>query len=88
MPLLANTYALHFSLQYITERFLVRKEEDMQEIEAMAAGLKAWGTWNATHTLQECREACGGKAYLNENRLPDLKADTDILQHLRVTTPF
>lgn len=78
MPLLANTYALHFSLQYITERFLVRKEEDMQEIEAMAAGLKAWGTWNATHTLQECREACGGKGYLSENRIDRLKNDTDI----------
>ncbi len=78
MPLLANAYALHFGLQYVTERFLVRKEEDMQEIEAMAAGLKAWATWNTTHTLQECREACGGKGYLSENRIDRLKNDTDI----------
>lgn len=78
MPLLANAYALHFSLQHVTERFLVRKEGDMQEIEAMAAGLKAWGTWNTTHTLQECREACGGKGYLSENRIDRLKNDTEI----------
>lgn len=78
MPLLANAYALHFSLQHVTERFLVRKEDDMQEIEAMAAGLKAWGTWNTTHTLQECREACGGKGYLSENRIDRLKNDTEI----------
>lgn len=78
MPLLANTYALHFSLQYITNRFLNRKETEMQEIEAIAAGLKAWATWNTTQTLQECREACGGKGYLSENRIDRLKNDTDV----------
>jgi acyl-CoA oxidase len=78
MPLLANTYALHFSLQYLTTRFLNRKEEDMQEIEALAAGLKSFATWNATHTLQECRECCGGKGYLSENRIEVLKNDTDV----------
>ncbi len=78
MPLLANTYALHFSLQYLTNRFLNRKEEDMQEIEALAAGLKSFATWNTTATLQECREACGGKGYLSENRIDALKNDTDI----------
>lgn len=78
MPLLANAYALHFSLQYLTDRFIHRKEEDMQEIEALAAGLKAFATWNTTATLQECRECCGGKGYLSENRIDDLKNDTDI----------
>ncbi len=78
MPLLANAYALHFALQYVTQRYIQRQEEEMQEIEALAAGLKAFATWNTTHTLQECREACGGKGYLSENRLDALKADTDI----------
>jgi len=78
MPLLANTYALHFALQYLTRRFINRKEEDMQEIEALAAGLKSFATWNTTATLQECREACGGKGYLSENRIDALKNDTDI----------
>jgi acyl-CoA oxidase len=78
MPLLANAYALHFSLQYLTERFLNRTEEQMQEIEALAAGMKSFGTWNTTATLQECRECCGGKGYLSENRIGDLKGDSDI----------
>jgi acyl-CoA oxidase len=78
MPLLANAYALHFSLEYLTERFLTRKEEDMQEIEALAAGLKSFATWNTTSTLQECREACGGKGYLSENRIGALKNDSEI----------
>jgi len=78
MPLLANVYALHFSLQYLTNRFINRKEEEMQEIEALAAGLKSFATWNATATLQECRECCGGKGYLSENRIEALKNDTDV----------
>lgn len=78
MPLLANAYALHFSLQYLTDRFLKRTDEDMQEIEALAAGLKSFTTWNTTRTLQECREACGGKGYLSENRIDALKNDSDI----------
>ena len=78
MPLLANAYALHFSLNYLTNRFLTRTEEDMQEIEALAAGLKAFSTWTTTHTLQECRECCGGKGYLAENRISALKNDSEI----------
>lgn len=78
MPKLATTYALHFALRYLTDRFLNRTEDEMQEIEALAAGLKAFATWHTTATLQECREACGGKGYLSENRIDALKNDTDI----------
>lgn len=78
MPLLANAYAMHFSLQYLTDRFIKRTEEEMQEIEALAAGLKAFATWTNTQTLQECRECCGGKGYLSENRIDALKNDSDI----------
>lgn len=78
MPLLANAYALHFALRYLTDRFMKRSQDDIQEIEALAAGLKSWATWNTTQTLQECREACGGKGYMSENRIDDLKNDTDV----------
>ncbi|WKV12170.1 acyl-CoA dehydrogenase [Marivirga harenae] len=78
MPLLAKSYALHFALKYLTNRFLTRTQEEGQEIEALAAGMKAYGTWFTTASLQECREACGGKGYLSENRIDDLKNDTDV----------
>ena len=78
MPYLANAYALTFGLQYLTNRFVKRTEDQMQEIEALAAGLKAYTTWNTRNALQECREACGGKGYLSENRIDDLKNDTEI----------
>ena len=75
---LAKTYAVHFALQYLTKRFLTKTEVEMQEIEALAAGLKSYSTWNTTATLQECREAIGGKGYLSENRIDALKNDTEI----------
>lgn len=75
---LATIFALQFALQYLTKRFLGRTEDDAQEIEALAAGLKAYTTWFTTATLQECREACGGKSYLSENRIDALKNDTDV----------
>lgn len=77
-PHLAQTYALHFALRYLTQRFIDKTPDEMQEIEALAAGLKAYTTWHTTATLQECREACGGKGYLSENRIDALKNDTDV----------
>ncbi len=78
MPLLATTYATDFALKHLGERFANKTEEDTREIETMAAAMKAFATWHTTATLQACREACGGKGYLAENRFADLKADTDI----------
>ncbi len=78
MPRLAKAYALDIALTYLTKRYVNRTEDDIREIETLAAGLKSYATWFTTSTLQECREACGGKGYLAENRLAELKADTDI----------
>ncbi|MEM7533572.1 MAG: acyl-CoA dehydrogenase [Chloroflexota bacterium] len=79
MPLLANAYALDFAVKYIAREYQQRdEEEDSREIEALAAGIKAFSTWNTTDTLQTCREACGGQGYLAVNRFAAMKADTDI----------
>ncbi|MBP4142644.1 acyl-CoA dehydrogenase family protein [Flavobacterium sp. P4023] len=78
LPLVAKTYANHFALQYVTKRFMQRTEAEMPEIEALAAGMKAYSTWSTTAILQECREACGGKGYLSENRIDALKNDTEV----------
>jgi acyl-CoA oxidase len=91
-PALARTYALHFaqlelvalldettSLEAIAEAGDELEDDPRRrELEARAAGIKAIGTWHATRTIQECREACGGAGYLADNRLPGLKADTDV----------
>lgn len=78
-PLLAKTYGLDLALKNLTDTYVADHDEDTQRmIETRAAGLKAIASWHATQTIQECREACGGKGYLAENQLTDLKADTDI----------
>jgi acyl-CoA oxidase len=83
-PLLAATYALHFAQEVVAgqchEVFSgeVSDEKVRKELESRAAGTKALGTWHATRTIQECREACGGAGYLAENRFTALKADTDV----------
>jgi acyl-CoA oxidase len=81
---LARTYALHFAQEVLTTELhevfsgLKTDEESRRLLESRAAGTKALGTWLATRTIQECREACGGAGYLAVNRFTALKADTDV----------
>src|SRR3954454_12347935 len=88
LPALATTYALHFAQEHVVaelDRIFgsigegeEEAERDRRELETRAAGLKAIATWHATEAIQTCREACGGAGYLTENRLGELKADTDV----------
>ena len=84
LPLLAKTYALHFTQEILlTELHNVLSTTDgpdrqRRALESRAAGTKALGTWHASRTIQECREACGGAGYLMSNRLGALRADTDV----------
>jgi acyl-CoA oxidase len=78
LPRLATTYALDFALKHLSHQYIEGDDEDRREVEALAAGLKAFSTWHATETIQTCREACGGQGYLAINRLAALKADTDV----------
>ncbi|HXH79612.1 acyl-CoA dehydrogenase [Nocardioides sp.] len=83
-PLLARTYALHFAQEYVAGALhdvfsgLTDDDQARRRLEARAAGTKVLGTWHATRTIQECREACGGAGYLSANRFTALKADTDV----------
>ncbi|GGV28204.1 acyl-CoA oxidase [Streptomyces longisporoflavus] len=84
LPLIARTYALHFAQDVLRTQLHevfsgdVDDEHARRELEARAAGTKALGTWHATRTIQECREACGGAGYLAVNRFAALKADSDV----------
>jgi acyl-CoA oxidase len=83
-PLIARTYALHFAQEYVAGALhdvfsgVTGDEQSRRKLESRAAGTKALGTWHATRTIQECREACGGAGYLSQNRFAALKADTDV----------
>ena len=71
-PLLARTYALHFAQEVVAGAAARRVLGEHGEAEASGRpprsssrgrpATKALGTWHATRTIQECREACGGRA--------------------------
>jgi acyl-CoA oxidase len=81
---LATSYALLMaqnelvSLMHDVQTADAVDEHRQRELEARAAGVKAVATAHATATIQACREACGGAGYLAVNRLPALKADSDV----------
>jgi len=77
-PLIAKVFALDFALKHLIELNEAVHSGNSRSLETLAAGLKAVTTWNATETIQSCREACGGEGYLAVNRISALKADTDI----------
>ncbi|WP_432476328.1 acyl-CoA dehydrogenase [Nocardioides sp. GXQ0305] len=89
LPLLARTCALHFAQEVVAQELHEvfsrteapeegENDHRRRELESLAAGVKALGTWHATRTIQECREACGGQGYRALNRFAALKADTDV----------
>jgi acyl-CoA oxidase len=79
IPQLIKTYVLHNALSELASEFAEGPDEKaIRKIETKAAGLKALATWHSSATIQNCREACGGKGYLSENGLGRLKADSDI----------
>ncbi len=86
-PLLARSYALHFAQERVAAELHAvfsdpgddgAAELARRALESRAAGTKAMGTWHASRTIQECREACGGAGYLSRNRFDALRADTDV----------
>jgi acyl-CoA oxidase len=84
LPLLARTYALHFAQEILLAELhnvlstTEAPDRQRRALESRAAGTKALGTWHASATIQECREACGGAGYLMANRIGALRADTDV----------
>ncbi|MGI9125938.1 MAG: acyl-CoA dehydrogenase [Mycobacterium sp.] len=84
LPHVAHSYALQFAQNELVsdmhdqQTAAVLDLEAQRDIETRAAGLKAISTWHASAAIQEAREACGGAGYLAENRLVELRADTDV----------
>ncbi|MFT3860566.1 acyl-CoA dehydrogenase [Micropruina sp.] len=84
LPAIARAYALGFAQNDLIETFARvasdpgRSAKQQRALETLAAGLKALNTEFANTAIQTCREACGGAGYMSENRLTQLRADTDV----------
>ena len=84
IPRLAITIGYHLACADLADEY-VRLEgigsaggTEHRELEARAAGLKAFGSWHALDVIQQCREACGGQGFLLENRIVRMRADADV----------
>ena len=77
-PAIASCYVYHVVMDQLMEEYSDDLVKDKRKIETQVAGLKSIITSFSNSTIQECREACGGKGYLLENRIADLKGDVDI----------
>jgi acyl-CoA oxidase len=78
LPRLATAYALDFALHDLVRDFAHLAAEEAQEVETLAAALKAYASDWTVETLQAAREACAGQGYLAVNRLGTMRADTDV----------
>ena len=78
LPSVAGSYVYHRALERLLADYHGDEGEDTRRLEAQVAGIKAVVTEFSDRCLQECREACGGKGYLLENRIGGLKNDVDI----------
>jgi acyl-CoA oxidase len=86
LPMVARTYALDFAIHDTVRRFNAEKPE-MRELEIEAAALKALASRHAVDSLQFARELCGGQGYMWDNRIGELRADTDIFTTFEGANP-
>ena len=68
VPLIAQTYALNFALNYVQDRFANQSEADHAEVVRLCCIIKPLVTWHGENTASTCRERCGGQGFLAANR--------------------
>ncbi|KAF0975399.1 hypothetical protein FDP41_005393 [Naegleria fowleri] len=85
MPIIASCYAYEFIKRKVVKKYCrlhVEKvsDEELHEVHALAAGVKAVMSWDTQENLQTLREMCGGHAYSAYNRLGSVRDDHDVFQ--------
>ncbi|XP_021378180.1 peroxisomal acyl-coenzyme A oxidase 1-like [Mizuhopecten yessoensis] len=81
-PLLATAYAFHFTAQMVygiylqvTSQIEEGNLDQIGELHALSAGLKAFTSWECSLGIEVCRMACGGHGYSHASGLPKIYVD-------------
>lgn len=86
MPLLAGTYAIHFTTRKLEVIYNQAKEMAknndfalISDIHTLSAGLKPFCTWFTHYGIDECRQACGGHGYSAYSRFAKTQASWAVM---------
>ncbi|KAL5013238.1 hypothetical protein ScPMuIL_007508 [Solemya velum] len=79
LPLLASAYAFHLTTLAMIKTYL-RVDSDIEEgklgemnqLHALASGLKGFTSWVAASGIEQCRLCCGGHGYSMASGLPKI----------------
>lgn len=82
-PIIASCFAVEFGSRVMVEKYTKLhltqiSDEELAEVHALTAGMKAVVTWDTQKYLQTCRECCGGHGYSMYNRFGSMRDDHDI----------
>ncbi|XP_030762697.1 peroxisomal acyl-coenzyme A oxidase 3 isoform X1 [Sitophilus oryzae] len=79
-----RTFVTSFTDTYLSAVELSTTSKEFQnlsdvvsEVHAIVSSAKALVTWSCRDAIQECREACGGHAFMKASRLGDLRTTND-----------
>ncbi|XP_052079728.1 peroxisomal acyl-coenzyme A oxidase 1-like isoform X2 [Mytilus californianus] len=78
-PLLATAYALYFAGNYMSTAYSEGSQkiekgqlEELPQLHALSAGLKAFTSYAASSGVEVCRICCGGHGYSHASGLPKI----------------
>lgn len=82
-PIIASCFAVEFGTRVMVDKYIKIhvsqiSDDDLAEVHALTAGMKAVVTWDTQKYLQTCRECCGGHGYSAYNRFGSMRDDHDI----------
>ncbi|XP_025091952.1 peroxisomal acyl-coenzyme A oxidase 1-like [Pomacea canaliculata] len=82
LPQVAAAYALMFTgrnvlafYMQVTSQIEKGALEELPQLHALSAGLKAVSSWDATNGIEACRLACGGHGYSQASGIPKIYVD-------------
>lgn len=73
----AATYAMTFLHRSVVDRWARRDDDNVEELERLAAVAKGWITWQARDIAIECRERCGAQGLFPPNLLTELSLNIE-----------